>query len=351
MRVAVVLETPPPQTDRVGATRLRRLAGDLADRGHEVTIYCAGWWENDNRQLELDGVTFEAVSFDHSPLFFSRLPGLLARHRPDIVLVSPSPPGAAVSAWLGGLLARAPVFCEWYGDEPGAEDARWRRQAASRPRQVITPSELQRTRVREYGATETNTTVIPQSIDFSVVQSTEPGQRREIVYADHLDDDANLETLLLGLAELRERDDWRAIVVGDGPERASYEKQARDLSLGDRIEFVGDCPREERVEIYRGAHAFVQTAEHVHFAEELLWALACGCVGVATYQMDSNAHELLERRDRGIRVTDMDSLDDAIEEAWGYEFRDIDEEFRSFDRQAVVGDYLELFRENGVDAR
>ena len=349
MRVAVVVRNPPPKSERTGALRLRRLAAALADRGHEVTVYCVAWWEESGRRLEFDDLQYEAVTFDSPALFFSRVPGLLFRHRPDVILVSPSPPGTAVAAAVGGTLARAPVICDWYGDERGVDDSRVRKFAAKLPSKVVTPSELHRTRVREWGAGDAAATVVPQSIDFSVIESTEPADYRDVVYARRLDADANLESLLLALAELRGQTDWTATVIGDGPERADYERQARDLHLGDRVEFVGECDRAERVAIYRGAQTFVQTAKRAHFAEELLWALACGCVGVVEYQGDSSAHELVERRERGIRVTDMENLDDAIEDSWTRGFRDVDKEFQQFDHDAITRRYLELFRECGVE--
>ena len=340
MRIAVVFRDPPPQSERSGAVRLRRLAAALDDRGHEVTIYCLPWWETAGRRLEINGLEHEGVTFEHPALFYTRLPGLLARHSPDVILASASPAGAVVSAWLGARLARDPLVCDWYGDEPAVPASRW-----------TTPSEFQRTRVREYGATESNTTVIPEGIDMSLVSSIDPGEHRDLSYACRLDDDSNLEDLLLALAELRDRGDWTATIVGDGPERSAYERQARDLQLAGRVEFVGDLPREERIAVYRSSHTFVQTARRATFAEELLWALACGCVGVVEIQGESSAHELVERRERGLRVTDMDELDEAIEESWSMGSRDIDKAFQSFDHTAITGQYVELFRECGVDAR
>lgn len=348
MQVAVVLRDPPPQGEYVGAHRVARLAAALADRGHDVTVYCVGWWRESGRRVEFEGLQYEAVTFERSRLFFTRLPGLLARHRPDAVVASPSPPAAVASARAGAALARAPVVCDWYGDEPNVVGSRWLAAAARVPTRVVAPSETHRTRVRELGAPEAKTAVVPQSLSFRLVESTEPIEGSDVVYAGRLDADANLESLLLALAELRGREDWTATVVGDGPRRDDYETQARDLGVRDRVRFVGERSREERVALYRGAHAFVQTARRVHFAEELLWALAAGCVGVVEYQADSSAHELVERRERGIRVTDSEDLDEAIEAAWAREFRDLDESFREFDHEAVVDDYVALLADCGA---
>lgn len=356
MQIAVVIEHSPPLSERIGATRLARFAAEFVDRGHDVTVYCTGWWEGYDRRRVYDGVTYEAVTVSPARTsFLSRIPALLARDRPDVVVVSPSPPAAVTAARLGATLARAPLVCDWFGDEhgdpTGGDSSSTRLATVARlPTRIVTASELQRTRVRELGASETDTAVVPQGVDFSLVESTPPEASTDVVYARRLDGDANLESLLLALAELRRRDGWTATVVGDGPERDRYETQARDLGIADRVTFVGERSRAERVGIYRGAHAFVQTARRELFAEELLWALACGCVGVVEYQGDSSAHELVERRERGIRVPDAEALDEALVDAWGYGFRDLDDSFRSFDHAAVAGDYIELFRDCGVDA-
>jgi lipopolysaccharide/colanic/teichoic acid biosynthesis glycosyltransferase/glycosyltransferase involved in cell wall biosynthesis len=49
----------------------------------------------------------------------------------------------------------------------------------------------------------------------------------------------------------------RAVIVGDGPCRASLESLAAELGVGDRVTFTGQVPDETRLEWYRAADVFV----------------------------------------------------------------------------------------------
>jgi len=181
---------------------------------------------------------------------------------------------------------------------PPADSRRRYRLLARRADAVTTPSRTTKTRVREYGAAGEDVRVLPESIDFDLVESAGVDDRFDAVYARRLDRHANVETFLLGLAELRDRD-WTAAVVGDGPERARIESTASDLRIDDRVSFLGDLPLRERVELFKGTHVAVATATWETFATDLLWALACGCVALVEYQADSSAHELVEGASAG----------------------------------------------------
>ncbi|MFB6151746.1 MAG: glycosyltransferase [Haloarculaceae archaeon] len=343
MRVAFVALETTHYRDTDGARRFERVAKLLAGRGHDVTVFCAQWWDGYDETVERDGVTYRAVTVSPAVASFTaRVPALLALDRPDVVHVRPSPPVAAVSASVGATLARAPLVAEWFGDEPD-ESARFYERAATAPDMVVTPSEMVRTAVREAGATAETSTVIPESIDMSVVRDVEPAAEVDVAYAHPLDGSANLESVLLGLAELRDRD-WSATVIGDGPARADYERQAADLRIDDRVTFAGACDRERRVAVYKGAHAFVQTAYREYFATEFLWALASGCVGIVEYQAESSAHELVREHERSFRVTDPQELADAIVDAGDFERLTVDESWADYDHDAVLERYLETYR-------
>ena len=343
MRVAFVAMETTRHVDRRGTRRFERVARQLSKAGHEVTLFCGQFWDDYDDEYVVDDLRYRGVSLGTATASFcTRLPGVLAAFRPDVIHVHPSPPQQVLAAEVGAKLARAPLVVEWFGDDPLDSDHRLTQWATGTPDLIVTPSELVRTRVREHGADGDTTTVIPESIDFDRVEAVEPAESVDVAFAHPLDASANIEDLLLGLAELRERE-WSATIVGDGPNREAYEQEAADLRIDDRITFAGACDRRRRLEIYKGAHAFVQTAYREDFASELLWALACGCVGVVEYQAESSAHELIENYDRSYRVTDPEGLADAIVDAAEFERLTVDDHWRAYDHEAVIEQYVDAY--------
>jgi glycosyltransferase involved in cell wall biosynthesis len=349
MRVALVALETVHHSDTEGNQRFQRLAEGLADAGHEVTVFCAQWWDGEQAVFEPENIRYRAVTLAPSVGSFAlRLPYYLARYSPDVIHARPTPPQQVIAASVGGTLTRSPLALEWFGDEGLAEPSRMNRAVAREPQLVVTPSEMVRTTVRELGAGDDNTRIIPESIDFSLVEAVDPAEEVDVVYAHPLDESANIESLFLGLAELRDRD-WSATIIGDGPLRDSYERQAADLRIDDRVSFVGACDREQRIALYRGAHAFVQTAYREYFATELLWALACGCIGIVEYQAKSSAHELIENYSRSFRVTNPQQLADAIVDAGDYERLAVEESWRNYGHDEVLDQYTDTYDELVAD--
>jgi glycosyltransferase involved in cell wall biosynthesis len=350
MRVAVVAERTIQHAETDATTRIAEVASGLADRGHEVTVFCSQWWDGGETvpTFEADGVTYRAVTHDVSApawRFGVRLPRLLRRFGPDVIHAAHDPPVAVLGAGVARRFAGAPLVVDWYDDDQRAGwNERARRLAVRTPDRVTVPSHLIETGVLELGRDEERTTVVPDGIDMDAIRSTDPESVADIVYARRLDGDANLESLFLALAELRGLD-WSLAVIGDGPERPTYERQASDFRIADRVTFMGAQPVERRIAIMKGSQVAVHTARHAPFPREFLRALACGCVGIAAYQTGSSAHELVETHDRGMRVSSEEELTHAIKRAAGMEHRTVDAAFDAFDEAAVLDRYLECYRE------
>ena len=343
MRVAFVSLFAPGHGDTPARSRTRRVARGLTDRGHDVAWLCARWWGGDHDVFEEDGITYRSVTVDPSPTAFAaRLPFALRRVSPDVVHAVNTPPTPGIGAVVAGTLSRTPVVVDWWRDHPADSVGRYRALARSADT-VTTPSRTTKTRIREYGANGDDVRVVPESVDFGLVESAPVDDRFDAVYSRRLDRHANAETFLLGLAELRGRD-WSAAVIGDGPERARIESMASDLRIADRVTFLGDLPLRERVSIFKGTHVVAATATWETFATELLWALASGCVALVEYQADSSAHELVEGRERGRLVTSPAELADAFVAVGELERRSIDRDFASYDHDAVLDQYLDTYQ-------
>ncbi|MEZ3144570.1 glycosyltransferase family 4 protein [Halobaculum sp. MBLA0143] len=338
MRVAVVSMYTPAHRDGPAVRRTRRVAEGLAARGHDVAWLCSQWWDGTDREFRRNDVRYRAVTQGPAAgSFRSKLPVALRRVGADVVHAVADPPGHATTAATTGRVLRTPVVVDWWDPDDGS------RKVARKPTRLTAPSEFVRTAVREHGADEDTVRVVPEGVDYDLIRAADVDERTDLVYVrDRIDRHANVEGFLLALAELRDRD-WRATVIGDGPGRAAAERAAADLRIDDRVTFLGRLPPAEFVPILKGAHVCAQTATREPFASGLLWALACGCVGIVQYQAGSSAHELVENADRGRRVTDPQELADEIVGCRSVSRETIDDSFTEFDHDAVLDRFTEVY--------
>lgn len=353
MRVAFVSETTAEHDGaNEGADRLDRLARHLTNRGHEVDVLCRQWWEGRPDTFVHDDLTYHGVVGPSEPsyLFPLKLPGAIRAVSPDVVHARSDPPGSVFGAHWARMLSRTPLVVDWY-DPPRANGLLRNyayRYAVRAPARGVSPSEFVRTKVREWGADGDSISVIPTGIEMDTIHEFPPDESGgDIVFSRRLDEDANLETLLLALAEFREYD-WRATIIGDGPERAAFERQSRDLRIDRNVEFVGEKSVEERIGLFKNAHVYVHTAERTSFAHDLARALACGCVGIVEYHANSSAHELVETEDRGFLATSSQELTEQLVVAGDHERMSVNESFARYDDGEMVDAYLDIYRTLGA---
>lgn len=347
MRVAFVAATTRHHAaaDPDRAARVDGVAEQLAGRGHDVTILTTRFWSDESETHTRSGITYRSLADGFGTEFAMRVPWVLRELDPDITHVVHDDPSVVVTAEFGG----APVVVDWYDLPADGATGVWgrvqdwlRRRAARSPAVVVTPSTLVKTSVRELGRPAGDIEVVPTGIEFDVIEAVDPIDRGEVVYARHLDRDANLEDLFLALAEFR-RLDWRAVVIGDGPERERYERQAAELRIEDRVTFTGEIAIDERLAIFKAAHAYVQTARRSSFPTNLVRALACGCVGVVSYHAESSAHEFVDIDDRGFLTTSPEEIAGALQDAAALEHRSVDSGFEQYSQDNVLDRYLELY--------
>jgi glycosyltransferase involved in cell wall biosynthesis len=105
-----------------------------------------------------------------------------------------------------------------------------------------------------------------------------------LISVGRLDPEKNPLLLLDVLARLRGRGGrWRLTVVGDGPVRPAVEARAKELELGEAVEFLGYVPNGERLwSHYRASNAFLHVSLTEGLPQVLFEAQAAGLPIVAT---------------------------------------------------------------------
>ncbi|GGN17605.1 glycosyl transferase family 1 [Halarchaeum nitratireducens] len=345
MRVALVTDRTvhhdeERRTADDAAARLDALASLLDANGHDVTVFCARWWDGGFPSFDHDGITYRAIASTPGERWATlRLARALRGFDPDVVHVAGATPEHALGARVTS--PGTPVVIGYYEPPPGSRADRWALRAADA---AIVPSAFVATAVRELGVAGDALTRLPNPVEMARVRAVDPAaDAGDVVYSRRLDDAANLESLLLALAEFRDRE-WSATVIGDGPERARYERQASDLRIADRIDFVGACELDRRLALFKGAHVYAQTATRTSFPTDLLRALACGCVGVVEYHANSAAHELVEHADRGLLATSDEALVECLREATATARASVNEAYAEYDANRFLARHVDLYR-------
>lgn len=119
MRVAFVSMFTPHHRDSGATNRTRRTAELLAERGHEVTVLCARWWDGDVTEFERHDVVYRAVTATPAArAFASKLPFALRKVRPDVIQAANHPPSHVTAAKTAARFLRTPVVVDWWDDPP-----------------------------------------------------------------------------------------------------------------------------------------------------------------------------------------------------------------------------------------
>lgn len=97
-----------------------------------------------------------------------------------------------------------------------------------------------------------------------------------IVYAGMLIPLKKVDITLRALATLKERHDFRFIIIGDGEEREALEALTAELGLTERVEFRGRVKRNEVLAAMGEADCFAMASSPETFGLTYLEAMACG---------------------------------------------------------------------------
>lgn len=146
----------------------------------------------------------------------------------------------------------------------------------------------------------------------SVAKPSAMGSLRTVIAAGRLGREKGFDLLLLAFARSSlQREEWQLVILGEGPERASLERQVTQLGLRDSVLMPGAL-REPRAWMQH-ADLFVLPSRYEGFPNALLEAMSCE-LAVAAFDCPSGPSEIVSHEQTGLLLPpgDVDALSDAM---------------------------------------
>lgn len=327
MNIAMLNFEYPPLGGGAGRAT-RALARELGDLGHQAVVLTTRFGDQPARE-EREGHLLlriraprrreattnpaEMLGFMFSALW--RVEALLRPLRPEVVLSFFGIPCGPVGWWLGRRLGIPNVVMLRGGDIPGFLPDQlalyhrltnpltrfiWHRAAL-----VVANSQGARDLALATGW-GVPIEVIPNGVDTEFFRPAPrvPGEGPlKIIFVGRLNPQKALDLLLQALASplvLASGQDWRLLLVGDGPLRGQLQSQARKLRLEGQIQFLGWQTSERLLNLYQSSDIFVLPSWDEGMPNTLLEAMACGLPSIVT--RISGSQELVRAGVEGLLV-------------------------------------------------
>ena len=300
MRVAMIGLKGVPALHGGIERHVEELGRNLADLGHDVTVYCRRWYTPPDAAVE--GLTLRRLPGVNTKHFDAWTHTLLAScdaapRRFDVYHYHAL--GPATLAFLPRLLGKRVVVTvhglDWQRDKWGPAASAYLRLgewAAARlaSRTIVVSRELQRYFARRYRRRTTyipNAVTIPGSADFDALKpyGLEPG--RYVLAVGRLVPEKGIHHLLEAYRQVETA--LPLVVVGDDPQ-GKYLERLKGLA-DERVRFVGYVYGPPLAAFFAGSHLYVQPSTLEGLSIALLEAMSHGA-GVLASDIPPNVEAL-----------------------------------------------------------
>ncbi len=299
MKIALLTDTFYPQVNGVANT-VQRLARALADEGHTVRVYTISNISKEEQDAYANGAyevyllpSLGAVVYPGERLGLpSRaLTKSLREFAPDIIHShTPFTVGE-----LGGMAAKklsVPLvgthhtfFDHYlkhiYLDHAWARLLSWKFTVRhyAKAALVISPTQSLLDALEEHGLT-TKVALLSNMLDtdfFVPSQERDTARPPRLVYMGRLSYEKSVDDVLRATAEVAKTiPNVELLVIGDGPERARLEEQAKELGIAERSRFTGYLHGTELVSALQSADIFLTASKSENMPLAILEAMAVG---------------------------------------------------------------------------
>lgn len=321
MRVAVVLKTFPPDVVGGMETQTKRMAAELHESGHNVTVFTKRFGEHVDSDVPYEVVRvrnwrFNPVISDLTFLVFA-IAGLLRRRDEFDLLQCMMIYPVGFLGYVVGRLVGLPYFA-WVrgGDYYLMNNVWWKRwmmrRVLSDTLVLVQSKEIRGDIVSDFEDVDCDVEVVGNAVSVP----SERASGKDVLYVGRLAPKKGVGYLVRAVEGI----DVPLVVVGDGPERDRLESLADERAVD--AAFVGEVPPDEVGEYYRSSAVFVlPSTSGEGMPNVVLEAMAWGLPVVAT---DSGGTpSVIDDRTNGYLVPTRDeaALKDRIERLLGDEVK------------------------------
>lgn len=343
MKIAFIYDGVYPWITGGIEKRLHELSKKLVERGHEVHWYGVGWWwtdsgknigaetvknmefkhckvtrvENDNRDVELDGIHIHGVckplslykndrrSIKEAIYFAWNLLPVLMREKFDIVDCQNFPFFSCFPAKLHTLTGKSKLVVTWhevwdnywyeYLGKKGIFGKVIEKLTAHLTGNVVAVSKKTGDNLKNVNS-GLKVNLIPNGINFKGINHAAPSDElSDVIFAGRLIKEKNVDVLVRAINHVRRvMPDVKCLIVGEGPEGDRLRNLVHNLGLEENIKFMkffDDYP--DLISCMKSSKVFVLPSTREGFGIVVVEANACGLPVVAVKSPMNAASDLV----------------------------------------------------------
>ncbi len=313
MKICYVLNSGDPGGVEQHVLDLTR---GMVDRGHEVFVVCP-WGDVAKKYFEAGAkVRVDKPALDIDPFYILRLAHFLKKVKPDIFhvhMLKTTGNGLIAASFLKDL----PKICHIHTPLPEWQIPWWKKKLDILFNRIVTnfladavialTESRKRVKVEGEGISSEKIRVIPNGVDVGNIKlsfdqaqdgqiSNDKSKHRQklgisedavlVGTLSRLTVEKGLEYLTAALSKLSsdqiQDTKYQILIGGSGKLKEKLERQVKDLSIDDKIRFLGFIPEDEKWEYLDALDIFVFPSIAEGFGISLIEAMAAGCACLAS---------------------------------------------------------------------
>jgi len=312
MRIALIYDMIYPYTIGGAEVRNYSLAKRLIEQGHEVHLYGVKLWKGP-AIIKKDGIfihgichytqkyNFKGNRSIFEPIKFSfYVFKSLIKEKFDIIDCSAFPYFPAFSCKLYSILRNTPLVITWHEVwmDYWYEYLGWigvfgiviEKIVSKLTKNIVSVSNKTKNNLVKLGVNKKHISVVYNWVDIKEIEAIKKSKEEfDIIYAGRLMKHKNIDILIKSVyLAKKEFPEIKAVIIGDGPEKAKLKALTKNLRLEKNIEFMDFMLKEKVYGFMKSSNLFILPSVLEGFGIIVIEANACG-LPVITVKHKRNA--------------------------------------------------------------